>query len=112
MTDGELDQFDVDKLIEKACKMNLPDLIQYCTDQSNWVDKSISENPFERGSQYTVRRYRDFVHGLLFLAKGYKAKPSTMRNEDFPKTKKIFESLVAKKQVAADWLSVYENWNG
>ncbi len=111
MTDKVNEEFDVDMLIKKACKMNLPALIQYCAEQSILVEERIASRPAERETQFQIRRYRDFVFSLSVLLKGYKAKPSGMRNEDFHKTKVIFESLIAKKQVDAGQLSLYDGWD-
>ena len=110
MTDKVNVDFDVDRFVEDACKMNLTDLIQYCADQTVLVEERIGGRPAERETQFQIRRYRDFVFSLSVLLKGYKAKPSGMRNDDFHKTKPVFESLIAKNQVSADWLSVYDSW--
>ena len=109
MNDRDLERYDIDKFIDHACQMNYIDLMKHCIQQCDWLNnRKRSRKKEDEYAENVLRKYNDFIGGLTFMLYGNKIKPGGMDAEDFPKTKKIFEALIAKGQWKDTWLDFYE----
>ncbi|HXL57541.1 MAG TPA: hypothetical protein VN958_14855 [Chitinophagaceae bacterium] len=100
--------YDINKFISEAKTKTYIELIEYCEDKLNWLDKiRFSKKSPLKDKEYEIKKYHDFIHEYLFFLRSG-IKPAGMRKEDFEMTKEITTELVNKKNLKEEILKVYE----
>jgi hypothetical protein len=102
-------QYDIDLFIEEACKMTLIELRVLCDKtHRNLSTIRVSRKPEDKGREYAIQEYKSFVHELAFMLQHSNTKPFSMQEEHFQKSKRIFESLVERKQLGTEFLDIFK----
>jgi len=110
LTAGDLDEFDIDRFIDKLLGLDETEMLLRCLNFAILV-QGIKLIPAEPGhnKEIVINFTRFIKHLQIILTKNKDAeKPIGMSNEAFFKVKPIVEKLVASTYFKKEWLELYK----
>lgn len=96
---------DTNKFLQNQLDKDFLAIIVNCNNAIVWAEAIKTKT---RDDIYEVQKYTSYVRNIAFLLSNG-IKPSSMSEFDFASTKQLLESLVAKNQLQASIISLYDS---
>lgn len=105
MNDRDIERLEISTFVNMASKMHPLEVIDYCTKQEKWlVDIMTGKNKYYKGQEYAASKLNTFMGGVCYVLHGHAVKPGGVSYDLWAESKPMFEAMVSRNEIPADWL--------